>query len=453
MKICILNVFLVWLLSSFISRGAPGTCNIHYSRIDYTYTNISLKGGYEEEVFFNGILKKNKREVMDIPYTELEKIVSIEAGFAIENKWKDIKDFGTRSVIGGSFYSGVKSRTFVYDSQQNDTPISYKYTLKNQELMFLAFLPLNSYECVDTLSYSILIPEDLKLTYKISEDTTSLKSLTITNTKVKNGILWKFVSIVRDKCTLPDSDNPQIVSSKKLPGVRLSIVPAEGYEKEFSYMNDWYRDLIQTKSVLNNESKSIINKWVNVDDKVGIVKALFDSVKGKISYISFENGIGAVQPRDVNEVLNNKQGDCKDMANLLRQSIRLFGIDAWVALSSTIQHRFDLDFPSIASANHAICVVKIDDKLYFLDPTESFCPFGMPSRQIQGCHILIVDSLQGTLVEVPVVSSEKNKVSAIFTLNKSGDNLAGSFIYVLKGLSKLDFETFKGSNSIQYFNS
>jgi len=82
--------------------------------------------------------------------------------------------------------------------------------------------------------------------------------------------------------------------------------------------------------------------------------------------------MNAVRPRDVNEVLKNKQGDCKDISNLFCQMLNYAGISAHPALTSTISHLYQADFPSLSSFNHMISSVQYDGQFLGIDLT----PFG-----------------------------------------------------------------------------
>ena len=126
------------------------------------------------------------------------------------------------------------------------------------------------------------------------------------------------------------------------------------------------------------------------------------------------------------------------MSNLLCQSLRAIGFDAQLALSSTIDHRFDLDFPSLASANHVICVLKHDGEWLYLDATERSGFFGHPSRQIQGRSIFIIDEEAGQLQEVPKLQAAENRIEYKLNLNKKGNGLTGNSHFDYHGLSQID---------------
>ena len=187
---------------------------------------------------------------------------------------------------------------------------------------------------------------------------------------------------------------------------------------------------------------SLVMNSINDDDKI---KTLFDFVKSKVSYIDFENGIGAVQPRDVNKILNMRLGDCKDMSNLLCQSLRYLGFDAQLAISATNTYSYNLEFPSIAAANHVICVVPRNNQLVYLDATSSSCIYGYPSTHLQDKNILVIDDDSTYLEIVPKVPLHKNKSTYTCQLKLNQNELTGFFNYKMHGLSQMSIRHLKNS--------
>ncbi|NNM16030.1 MAG: hypothetical protein HKO56_05175, partial [Bacteroidia bacterium] len=161
----------------------------------------------------------------------------------------------------------------------------------------------------------------------------------------------------------------------------------------------------------------------------------------------FENGIGAIQPRNVNDILKKKQGDCKDMSNLICQALKLNGVNAYMAISSTIYHDYEFDFPCIASADHCVAVAEINDKKIYLDATEDYGSYGHPSQQIQNKNVFIVNNSGGELVKVPLVNNKENLALLTVNLNKNKEVLEGDFTYELSGMSKIEILTFLKQNS------
>lgn len=104
-------------------------------------------------------------------------------------------------------------------------------------------------------------------------------------------------------------------------------------------------------------------------------RALYDWVAKNVSYGGNCIGIGAVVPRDLNVVLDNKMGDCKDHATLLQALLAAKNIESEQALINAGEVYQLPEIPVVSSINHVINY--IPSLNLFLDSTSSFTPYGM----------------------------------------------------------------------------
>jgi hypothetical protein len=103
-------------------------------------------------------------------------------------------------------------------------------------------------------------------------------------------------------------------------------------------------------------------------------KALYEWVATHITYGGNCIGIGAVVPRDLDTVLDNKMGDCKDHATLLQALLAAKGIRSEQALVNA-SNIFQLpDIPVAGLVNHVINYLPSLD--LFVDSTDPTAPFG-----------------------------------------------------------------------------
>jgi hypothetical protein len=226
---------------------------------------------------------------------------------------------------------------------------------------------------------------------------------------------------------------------QSVPAIKLVVVAASEKSNPEAALNNWCLNLYDDIPKLSkNTFEEIMPETGPLNDTDALIKSVFHFVQQKIKYIDIENGMNAFRPRDPNMVYKNRQGDCKDMSFLLYSILKHYGINAYIALSASIQHPFDMDFPSLASANHNICALKRNASWIFLDATESECEYGTPSIQIQGKQVFIVGKNMAIYVKVKPVPAISNKSDFAVSFKVADE---GRFSY-----------TFSHSSASQYKN-
>jgi hypothetical protein len=181
----------------------------------------------------------------------------------------------------------------------------------------------------------------------------------------------------------------------------------------------------------------LIAKVSSEDEKI---RTIYEWVQENIRYLSDNYEVAGYQPKPAQEVLRNKYGDCKGMANLLKCMLTSIGFDARLAWTGTndIACNFS-DVPTIASANHMICVLFLPDGKHYLDATLKYMTFGCYSEITQGRQILIEDGDNYLLDVIPVRSPEQNTETETADYKIEGQSLTGTVSHLFKGESKNRF--------------
>ena len=174
------------------------------------------------------------------------------------------------------------------------------------------------------------------------------------------------------------------------------------------------------------------------------VQAIYEWVAKNITYAGNCIGIGAVVPRDLDFVLANKMGDCKDHATLLQALLAAEHIKSTQALIG-VNRIFDLpEIPVVNIINHVINYVPELDM--YLDST-SRLPFGILSESLAGKPVLLVDGYKdGTRTPVPPPGLNKRIQTGKIRISEDG-TAEGTLAVVITGLAGYDAHMGMGQSS------
>jgi hypothetical protein len=160
--------------------------------------------------------------------------------------------------------------------------------------------------------------------------------------------------------------------------------------------------------------------------------AIYDWVAKNISYGGNCIGIGAVVPRDLNVVLDNKLGDCKDHATLLQSLLAARNIESEQALINAGDLYRLPDIPVVSAINHVINF--IPSLNLFLDSTSSHTPFGMLPLSLGEKPVLLVSHYrEGRKTPSTAQYGNEQIMRTNIRINANG-SAVGKTELVLKGL-------------------
>lgn len=213
----------------------------------------------------------------------------------------------------------------------------------------------------------------------------------------------------------------------------------KGFDKVddmYAWNNRFYK-LAANKS---DELKAQVNKLIQgKNSETEKVKAIYYWVQDNIRYIAYEDGYSGYIPTPAQEVLAKKFGDCKGMANLLTEMLKLAGIDARFSWIGTRQIPYPQSLPALCVNNHAICTVFLNGKPVFLDGTENYEPFGENAFRIQGKEVMVANGDRFDIIKVPDMSASDNRIFTQATFNLNGNALKGSVKATLTGNQRTSF--------------
>jgi transglutaminase-like putative cysteine protease len=213
----------------------------------------------------------------------------------------------------------------------------------------------------------------------------------------------------------------------------------KGFDKVddvYNWNNRLYQMATNDKTKLTAQV-ALLTKAKNTE--IEKTKAIYYWVQDNIRYIAYEDGFSGYIPSPVQDVFSKKYGDCKGMANLLTEMLKIAGIDAHFTWIGTRHLPYSQSVPALCVNNHAICTVYIGGKAYYLDGTESYGPFGENAFRIQGKEVMIANGDKFTIQTVPQSTVDDNKLSTKADFNLNGEVLSGKVKVVITGNERTDF--------------
>jgi len=248
-------------------------------------------------------------------------------------------------------------------------------------------------------------------------------------------------------------DVPAVFKEEDAPGRSYTyphiMVLAKSFTKDgkqttlFKTSDDlykWYKSLISSMTddttVLKAKVDELTAKAKTDDEKI---KNIYYWVQDNIRYIAFEDGIAGFKPDESNHVFEKRYGDCKGMANLIKQMLKLAGFDARLCWIGTKHLAYDYKTPSLAVDNHMICALMYKGKKYFLDGTEKFNSFGEYAERIQNKEAMIEDGDKYLIEKIPTATCEANKEVFKATLYIENERLVGNCNHNYIGESRAQF--------------
>ena len=165
-------------------------------------------------------------------------------------------------------------------------------------------------------------------------------------------------------------------------------------------------------------------------------RALYDWVATNITYAGNCIGIGAVVPRDLAFILDNKMGDCKDHATLLQALLAARGIASTQALVNAGSTYRLAKIPVVSAVNHVITYFPAWD--LYADSTSDSTPFGMLPFQDEGKPVLWVEGFkEGAKTPVLPIGSDQQSMKSVMNMAADG-SVTGTVEVSQKGPSAVE---------------
>ena len=338
------------------------------------------------------------------------------------------------------FFSDAKACYFDIPFIQKSSEATVTINKVFKDIRRFIFLPLAGPYYTNSQTIKIVVPDWINIDILYQNLSKNITKNTIRDEAKKTTTY--FIQIVNQPEFVTEEYSPHYMHSYPY----ILIVPREssgknGTVRYFKSPDDLYQWCKQPLTLMNNNMSIIREKALeliaNCNNDDAKIRELCKWVQQSIRYIAYEDGISAFKPDDAQDVMTKKYGDCKGMSNLLKSLLNSAGFDArlvWVA-TKDIGRSLDIKKP-IPFANHIICALKMNDSLYYFDPTVKSLSFGEIPEYLQGQVALIEDGKKYIISQIPQYSGHYNSDSLFIQYVIADDKLTGKANRCFRGEAK-----------------
>lgn len=340
--------------------------------------------------------------------------------------------------VDGIFYSDARICSYKFNFLHEGTEISFKSKVKYNDPKYLTKVFFHDELPVENRTVTFTIPNTIEV--ELVERNFEGFKITKDISENADGKTFKYtVSNLRAMKSEPNSLG-YLYHYPHILVVTKAFKTDEGQKKVIASVDDlynWYSSLVEEVENDNKVFTEEVNRiTANLKTPEEKIRAIYYWVQDNIRYIAFEDGIAGFKPEAAQHVYANRYGDCKGMANLTKQMLKVAGFDARLTWIGTNRIPYTYEVPTLAVDNHMICTVYQGDKLLILDPTEKYIALGNHAERIQGKEMLIENGSDFIVKKVPVEDFNKNLVSRLETVLMEGDILKGQGQVNFNGESK-----------------
>ena len=362
-----------------------------------------------------------------------------------------------------SFYDDEKIYSIMYPSVQVGAILDLDYQLKYTQPRFMGSFYWTDYIPGVENELVVSVQKNIHIKYKLFNSEGS--NIVFTKTETKNEVIYKWKMDNVDPI-VQFGDAPSFTYYEPHIIFYITDYEVDGKPQQLlgtpKDLYSWYCAL--QKNINKTEDKrlkSVTDSLVaGITDESEKVKKIFYWVQDNISYVAFEDGLGGFIPRDAGTVCSRKFGDCKDMASIIHEMLRMAGVNSyltWIG-SRDIPYTYE-EVPTPSVDNHMITTyLDKNGNWNFLDGTGKNAPADLYTSMIQGKQALISISPDSfKLVTVPIKDTSVSQTIDSIFIHINDNLLVGKGNVKMTGYDKLEYyyktENLSKKEALDYFRS
>jgi transglutaminase-like putative cysteine protease len=395
------------LLAFALSCGAAGAAAPVAAQVDVIYTDVVTEyevdaegrmttiHGYGARILHDRAL--NNAKTRAISYSRSIQTAEVLEAYTqkADGRHVDVpKDNYQTTTHGGHdngnpFFSDIERIAVVFPDVEVGDTVYMRYRIRDTEAIFPGAVSLSDgfglFAAIENGQITLRAPENLPL----AREAHHLEELPASVRDGRVTYQWRYRN---PQPRVWDAEQDEgIWRSGDMPSLYVSTF------KSYADIAQAYAARALPKAEPNERIRAQAAEIVGAEkDPREQARLLYEWVSSRISYAGNCIGVGAVVPRDLAVVLENKMGDCKDKAALLQALLAAEGIASEQVL---IGSRYDLpQTPVVEAVNHVMNYLP-QWKLY-ADATAENIPFGYLPKSAYGQPVIHVGATAENAVRV-----------------------------------------------------
>ncbi|MCF8370151.1 MAG: transglutaminase-like domain-containing protein [Bacteroidales bacterium] len=373
-----------------------------------------------------------------IIYDDQTEVLRI-SGSDYKNKPISIYAKKTTYNTAGTFYDGLNQVVFEIPFSRIGDKNTYRYYKEFYDVKYLPRASFHNMYPIKEKVIEFMVPEwlDVELV-EINFKNFNIKKTETLDKKNNRIISYKLIDIKP-----VEDDKLASAPTITLPHIILVSKNVNYNEQSVKLLNDvsdlyaWYKSLLKDMDNKTEDFKGKVTELCSsATSDLEKIENIFYWVQDNIKYLAYEDGIMGYKPANAQDVYNKKYGDCKGMANLTCEMLKLAGFDAHLTWIGTRNLPYDYSIPSLAVDNHMISTLYHNGNKYFLDATEKGIPLGDYAHRIQGQDVLVSNGESFTIDTIPEFDFDHNKLTTTLNLELKDNKLVGTGVREYTGEEK-----------------
>lgn len=276
----------------------------------------------------------------------------------------DIKVFAPS--LGSEFFDVGKYVSFNFPGAKPGAIIEFEYidSLYNPEIpeFFFVSYYFQDYEPVMWSRFQVDIPDSLNLNYRVYNAPQGKLEPEISIKEGVKSYVWEL------------RDVPPIIEEPQMPAYGEVVPKVKGttianWEIVFDKLGEYQKRRMEIDEEAERLAKSIIGDAKTDSERID---RIYRFVQREIKYVSIKSSFASGETgHHWRWTLEHQLGDCTDKSILFSTLLRAIGIEsAPIIIMTNDRETVDRTIPD-TDGNHAIVLVKLNGKKYFLDPTST----------------------------------------------------------------------------------